>query len=78
MSLIWTFFFQNSVTILDVHTEQLLGPAYRGHLLASVGNNVRDFPGDHCLLLYLESVLSGIGRKLQAFKALVSKHYHVS
>lgn len=63
---------KNSVTILDVNTEQLLGPAYHGHLLASIGNNVRDFPSDHSLLLYMQSVLSGIGRKLQAYKALVA------
>ncbi|KAJ1526867.1 hypothetical protein ONE63_008425 [Megalurothrips usitatus] len=63
---------KNSVTILDVNSEQLLGPAYHGHLLAGVGNNIRDFPSDHSLLLYLESVLQGIGRKLQAYKALVA------
>lgn len=63
---------KNSVTILDVNTEQLLGPAYHGHLLASIGNNVRDFPSDHSLLLFLESILHGIGRKLRTYKALVS------
>ncbi|KAE8745331.1 hypothetical protein FOCC_FOCC007879 [Frankliniella occidentalis] len=63
---------KNSVTILDVNSEQLLGPAYHGRLLAAIGNNVRDFPSDHSLLLFMESVLKGIGSKLQSYKALVA------
>ncbi|XP_071454328.1 uncharacterized protein [Hetaerina americana] len=62
---------KNAVTILDVNTKKILGPAYCGALLAGLHENFdQNFVCPEALVLYIQSVLTGIHQKVLLFEAL--------
>ncbi|XP_066992520.1 uncharacterized protein [Anabrus simplex] len=61
---------KNLVTVFDVSSKQLFGPAYSGQLLSSVETVASRLPSDQSLLLYLQSVAAGVHEKLFLYRAL--------
>jgi len=64
-------YFQNLVTILDVSTKQLFGPAYSGCLLGSLERTIQHMPSDQSLLLFLQSIAASLNEKLFMYLNLV-------
>ncbi|XP_046405191.1 guanine nucleotide exchange protein smcr8b-like isoform X2 [Ischnura elegans] len=62
---------KNLVTILDVNSKKILGPAYSGVLLDDIRENFdKNFLCAEALILYLQSVFAGIHQKVFLYKAL--------
>jgi len=57
--------FQNRVTILDLSSKQLLGPAYSGSLLSPLmPNSVSLHKSDQSLILLLQALVAEIDQKV--------------
>ena len=69
---------QNCVTILDINSGQLSGPAYQGKFLAPLGQTAVNFPSDHTLLLLVQSVLANISSRLNTYNSLKATHKKMS
>lgn len=66
-------YFQNSVTMLDVSSKQLFGPAYSGHLLGSLEHTAQHMPSDQSLMLFLQTIAAALNEKLFMYVTLVKK-----
>ncbi|KAJ9581737.1 hypothetical protein L9F63_003914 [Diploptera punctata] len=62
---------KNFVTILDVNSKQLFGPAYSGQLLGSLERTVQHMPSDQTLKLHLQTVAAGLNEKLFMYLTLI-------
>lgn len=56
------------MTILDVGTQQLFGPAYSGQLLAPLEDVAFSFTTDQMLLLFLQAIATSLIEKVFLFK----------
>lgn len=65
------YYFQNSVTILDVSSKQLFGPAYSGHMLGSLQCTPQHMPSDQSLLLFLQTIAASLNEKLFMYQTLM-------
>ena len=65
------FVFQNFVSILDVDTKQLFGPAYSGQLLGSLERTVQHMPSEQSLMLFLQTIAASLNEKLFMYRTLL-------
>ncbi|KAG8239985.1 hypothetical protein J437_LFUL019571 [Ladona fulva] len=65
---------KNYVTILDVNTKKIFGPAYSGVLLSNIAENFHDhFPSDESLILMLQSVFMQIKEKVYLCNSVITE-----
>ncbi|KAJ4447227.1 hypothetical protein ANN_09230 [Periplaneta americana] len=62
---------KNSVTILDVTSKQLFGPAYSGQILSSLERTARYMPSDQSLLLFLQTIAASLNEKIFMYLTLI-------
>ena len=66
-------YFQNSVTMLDVSSKQLFGPAYSGRLLGSLEHTAQHMQSDQSLMLLLQTIAAALNEKLFMYLMLLKK-----
>jgi len=66
-------YFQNSVTMLDVSSKQLFGPAYSGRLLGSLEHTAQHMQSDQSLVLLLQTIAAALNEKLFMYLTLLKK-----
>jgi len=64
---------KNSVTMLDVSSKQLFGPAYSGRLLGSLEHTAQHMQSDQSLTLLLQTIAAALNEKLFMYLTLLKK-----
>lgn len=64
---------KNSVTMLDVSSKQLFGPAYSGRLLRSLEHTAQHMQSDQSLMLLLQTIAAALNEKLFMYLTLLKK-----
>ena len=59
------------MTILDVNSKQLFGPAYSGQLLSSLERIVEHMPSDQTFVLYMQTIAASLNEKLFMYLTLL-------